>query len=69
MESNLDHFELQGEVARMLPTEIGYAAAYEAYRIYIHHNARLYESLYSRPERQREALVATAVAEGSSVYS
>lgn len=53
----------------MLPTEIGYAAAYEAYRIYIHHNARLYESLYSRPERQREALVATAVAEGSSVYS
>lgn len=60
---------MQGEVARMLPTEIGYAAAYEAYRIYIHHNARLYESLYSRPERQREALVATAVAEGSSVYS
>lgn len=51
----------------MLPTEIGYAAAYEAYRIYIHHNARLYESLYSRPERQREALVATAVAEGSSI--
>lgn len=48
----------------MLPTEIGYAAAYEAYRIFLHHSERLYDVLYGRPDRQREALIATAVAEG-----
>ena len=42
--------------------EVGHAAAYEAYRTWIH-NSSLYEPLSADNERQREALVGLAVAE------
>jgi hypothetical protein len=45
------------------PEEIGHAAAYEAYRTWIH-NANLYQPLSADDERQREALVGLAVGEG-----
>jgi hypothetical protein len=47
----------------MLPSEIGHAAAYEAYRTWTHHSP-MYEPLSGDMERQREALVGLAVAEG-----
>ncbi|KAI9510833.1 hypothetical protein F5148DRAFT_1176145 [Russula earlei] len=47
-----------GEVTRMMPQEIGAAAAYEAYR----------QFLYSDYERQREALRALAIAEAVSLW-
>jgi hypothetical protein len=47
----------------MLPAEIGHAAAYEAYRTWIH-NSSIYEPLSGDTERQREGLVGLAVAEG-----
>jgi hypothetical protein len=47
----------------MLPAEIGYAAAYEAYRTWIH-NSSIYEPLSGDSERQREALIGLSVAEG-----
>jgi hypothetical protein len=48
----------------MQPNEIGHAAAYEAYRTWIH-NSSMYEPLSGDIERQREALTGIAVAEGS----
>ncbi|KAJ6603114.1 hypothetical protein B0H10DRAFT_2079399 [Mycena sp. CBHHK59/15] len=53
-----------GELGQMLPAEIGHAAAYEAYRTWIH-NSSMYEPLSGDPERQREGLVGLAVAEAS----
>ena len=47
----------------MLPEEIGHAAAYEAYRIWMHDNS-LYEHFIDDFERQREGLVGLAIAEG-----
>lgn len=47
----------------MLPAEIGHAAAYEAYRTWIH-NSSMYEPLSGDTERQREGLIGLAVAEG-----
>jgi hypothetical protein len=47
----------------MQPAEIGHAAAYEAYRTWIH-NSSMYEPLSDDVERQREALTGLAVAEG-----
>lgn len=47
----------------MSPTEIGHAAAYEAYRTWIH-NSSMYEPLSGDTERQREGLIGLAVAEG-----
>ena len=47
----------------MQPNEIGHAAAYEAYRTWIH-NSSIYEPLSGDIERQREALTGLAVAEG-----
>ena len=49
----------------MSPDEIGYAAAYEAYRTWIH-NSSIYEPLGGDPERQREALIGLSAAEGLS---
>jgi hypothetical protein len=46
----------------MLPAEIGHAAAYEAYRKWIHHSS-MYEPLSADFERQREALIGLAIAE------
>lgn len=50
----------------MQPNEIGHAAAYEAYRIWMH-NRSMYEPFGDDIERQREALTGLAVAEGSSI--
>jgi len=47
--------------------ELGHAAAYEAFRIWIH-NSQLYEPLSADPLRQREALVGLAVAEAMRLY-
>jgi len=51
-----------GELNQMLPAEIGHAAAYEAYRKWIHHSS-MYEPLSADSDRQREALIGLAVAE------
>ncbi|KAK0438702.1 uncharacterized protein EV420DRAFT_1644631 [Desarmillaria tabescens] len=58
----------QGELNQMLPQEIGHAAAYEAYRTWIH-NSSIYEPLSGDFERQREALIGLAVAECSRLLS
>lgn len=50
----------------MRPTEIGHAAAYEAYRTWIH-NSSIYEPLSGDLERQREGLIGLAIAEGASL--
>jgi hypothetical protein len=54
----------QGEVNQMLPEQIGHAAAYEAYRTWVH-NSSMYEPLSGDVERQREGLIGLAVAEGA----
>ncbi|KAJ8494549.1 hypothetical protein ONZ45_g13207 [Pleurotus djamor] len=46
------------------PSEIGHAAAYEAYRTWIH-NTSIYEPLSGDLERQREGLIGLAVAEAA----
>ncbi|KAI0250168.1 hypothetical protein BJV78DRAFT_1283469 [Lactifluus subvellereus] len=51
-----------GEITRMLPQEIGAAAAYEAYR-QIKYGTSMYQFLYSDYEQQREALRGLAIAE------
>lgn len=48
----------------MHPTDIGHAAAYEAYRTWIH-NRSIYEPLSGDTHRQREGLIGLAVAEGT----
>ncbi|KAJ7502791.1 hypothetical protein B0H11DRAFT_1986372 [Mycena galericulata] len=53
-----------GELNQMQPTEIGHAAAYEAYRTWIH-NSSISEPLSGDIERQREGLTGLAVAEAS----
>jgi len=53
-----------GELDQMQPAEIGHAAAYEAYRTWIH-NSSIYEPLSGDVERQREGLIGLAVAEAS----
>ncbi|PPR02981.1 hypothetical protein CVT26_004925, partial [Gymnopilus dilepis] len=54
----------QNEVHLLAPEELGHAAAYEAYRTWIH-NSQIYEPLSGDIERQREALTALAVAEAT----
>ncbi|KAI0065951.1 hypothetical protein BV25DRAFT_1618463 [Artomyces pyxidatus] len=56
-----------GELSRLSPAEIGYAAAYEAYRWTIHH-VPIYEPLGEDDQRRREALVALAIAESSNLW-
>ncbi|KAL6308072.1 hypothetical protein BKA93DRAFT_765210 [Sparassis latifolia] len=51
-------------LSQVLPTDIGSAAAYEAYRLYKYHN--ICAPLGAVPERQREGLVAMAIAESAS---
>ncbi|KAG1746105.1 hypothetical protein EDB19DRAFT_1905981 [Suillus lakei] len=51
----------------LTPQEIGYASAYEAYRVWIHNNA-LYEPLGAEIERQREAFTGLAIAEAIKMY-
>ncbi|KAJ3518108.1 hypothetical protein NLJ89_g53 [Agrocybe chaxingu] len=52
------------EISYMDAHEIGHAAAYEAYRTWIH-NSSMYEPLSGDIERQREALTGLAVAEAT----
>ncbi|KAF8160964.1 hypothetical protein B0H34DRAFT_698894 [Crassisporium funariophilum] len=52
------------EISMMAPNEVGHAAAYEAYRTWIH-NSSMYEPLSGDIERQREALTGLAVAEAA----
>ncbi|TEB37535.1 hypothetical protein FA13DRAFT_1752283 [Coprinellus micaceus] len=56
------------ELSVMTPTEIGHAAAYEAYRTWMH-NRSMYEPLGPDIERQREGLIGLAVAESSRLLS
>ena len=52
----------------MLPSELGHAAAYEAYRTWIH-NSSMYEPLSGDIDRQREGLIGLAMAEGDNRYA
>ena len=49
-----------------MPQEIGYAAAYEAYR-QLRYNSNVYSNGYTDYERQRETQRALAIAEGVSL--
>ncbi|KAL4243921.1 hypothetical protein ABKN59_010613 [Abortiporus biennis] len=51
----------------VLPSDLGAAAAYEAYRTWKYHTL-LYQPLGGDPEREREALVGFAVAEASRLW-
>jgi len=53
-----------GNATQMLPSEIGHAAAYEAYRTWIH-NSSIYEPLSGDIGRQREGLIGLAIAEAT----
>lgn len=46
----------------MLPEELGHAAAYEAYRTWMH-NSSIYEPLSGDIERQQDGLIGLAIAE------
>ncbi|KAF9222665.1 hypothetical protein BS17DRAFT_783215 [Gyrodon lividus] len=56
-----------GLINTFSPQEIGYAAAYEAYRLWIH-NSGLYEPPGGEMERQREALIGLAIAEATRLH-
>jgi len=56
---------IQNGLETLSAAEIGHAAAYEAYRTWIH-NRSMYEPLSSDTERQREALTGLSVAEGTA---
>lgn len=53
-----------GEIQTLTSYEFGYAAAYEAYRTWLH-NSSIYAPISSDRERQREALIGLAIAEVS----
>jgi len=52
------------DLGLMLPDEIGHAAAYEAYRSWIH-NSSMYEPYLEDLERQREGMIGLAIAEAT----
>ncbi|KAI9437573.1 hypothetical protein H4582DRAFT_2111786 [Lactarius indigo] len=51
-----------GEIAHMMPQEVGAAAAYEAYR-QVKYGSSMYQFLYGDYERQQDALRGLAIAE------
>ncbi|EPT06216.1 hypothetical protein FOMPIDRAFT_83713 [Fomitopsis schrenkii] len=55
-------------LAQVLPADIGAAAAYEAYRIFKYRRERVFDPLGQDVERQREALIAMAVAEATQLW-
>lgn len=57
-----------GNATQMLPEEIGHAAAYEAYRTWMH-NSSIYEPLSGDAERQREGLIGLAIAEATRLLA
>ena len=56
-------------LSQVLPADIGAAAAYEAYRVYKYRRAHVFDPLGQDVERQREALIAMAIAESASPLS
>lgn len=54
----------KGKLHHMSPKEIGYAAAYEAYRFWIHHKS-IQKPLGGNSSKHKEALIGLAVAEGT----
>ena len=57
---------LQVNLSQVLPADIGAAAAYEAYRVYKYRRQHVFDPLGQDIERQREALIAMAIAESAS---
>ncbi|KZT65968.1 hypothetical protein DAEQUDRAFT_768455 [Daedalea quercina L-15889] len=54
-------------IAQVLPSELGSAAAYEAYRYWKYHHP-LYEPLAGDRERERDAMIGMAVAEATHLW-
>ncbi|KAI0666597.1 hypothetical protein C8Q78DRAFT_436753 [Trametes maxima] len=54
-------------LTQLLPTDIGAAAAYEAYRVW-RHNSFLYEPLSADRTQQREGLIGLAIAEATKLW-
>ena len=57
-------YALKTPLTQVLPSDIGAAAAYEAYRTW-KHNSFLYEPLSADREQQREGIIGMAIAEGA----
>ena len=57
-------FHPQADIRQMLPSDIGAAAAYESWRCWRFHYGIMAQPLSGDRERQREALIGLAVAEG-----
>ncbi|KAG8716271.1 hypothetical protein FRC08_009682 [Ceratobasidium sp. 394] len=57
------------DVATMLPTEIGAAAGYEAWRFFDHHRGIYRQPLMDDRERETEALVGLAVGEAEKLLT
>lgn len=55
----------QVDITQLLPAELGGAAGYEAMRLWEHHNSVYRSPLMDDREREREALVGLAIAEGN----
>lgn len=55
-----------GDIRALSPRDMGHAAAYEAYRIWIHN--RSISDLRSDPGERREAFIALAIAEVSHIF-
>ena len=58
-------YALKTPLTQVLPSDIGAAAAYEAYRTW-KHNSFLYEPLGANRQAQREGLIGMAIGEGAS---
>ncbi|TFY79959.1 hypothetical protein EWM64_g4053 [Hericium alpestre] len=56
-----------GDITRMLPSEIGHAAGYEAYRSWIHRSPT-FQIFDGDLERQKEALISLAIAEAAHLW-
>jgi hypothetical protein len=54
----------QVDITRLLPTELGAAAGFEAWRNWDSHNSLYRGPLMDDRDREREALVGLAIAEG-----
>ena len=60
----LTHSSAQTDIRSVLPSDIGAAAAFEAWRNWQAHNSIYAQPLAGDTERMREALVGLAIAEG-----
>ncbi|THH05819.1 hypothetical protein EW145_g4521 [Phellinidium pouzarii] len=57
-----------GDIRRMLPSDIGAAAAYEVWRNWKHHYGVYGQPLAGDPERQQDALMGLAVSEAKRLW-